>query len=284
VAHRHFDGVYFGDTPDPVRTTGFEGNYQTDLAIEFLRRQTSQPFFLYLSWVAPHSPFTPPHQYDTYDPRRLRLRPNVPPASEAATRKNLAGYYGLCAAVDANLGRLLAQLKALGLARDTIVVFTSDHGEMLGSHGIDAIDLPYEESTRIPLVIRYPGRIRAGSEEKTLISNVDFAPTLLSLCGAAIPRGVQGVDHSGALTGSRGRVPDSIFAEGALGQKDEWRMIVRGRYKLVAAADMSATHLFDVGSDPYELNDLVAQESKRDLRRRLIEELRDWARRTERSG
>jgi arylsulfatase A-like enzyme len=113
-----------------------------------------------------------------------------------------------------------------------------------------------------------------------LISNVDFAPTLLSLCGAPLPRGMQGVDRSGALTGRRGRAPESIHAEGSLGEKDEWQMIVRGQHKLVSAADLSPTHLFDLRSDPYELNNLVAQESKRDLRARLADELRDWATRT----
>jgi arylsulfatase A-like enzyme len=182
--------------------------------------------------------------------------------------------------IDANLGRLLAELDSLGLARDTIVVFTSDHGITLGSHGIDGIDFPYEECIRIPLIIRYPGRIRAGAEENRLISNVDFSPTLLSLCGTPLPRGMQGVDHSGAFTGRRGRAPESVFAEGSLGDKDEWRMIVRGQYKLVVAADLLPTRLFDLRSDPYELNNLVAQESKRDVRRRLADELRHWAIRT----
>src|SRR6266567_8869330 len=132
VAHQHYDSVYFRDTPTPIRASGFEADYQTGLAIDFLRSQSSQPFFLYLSLVPPHAPFTPPEPYAKYDPGQLRLRANVPERTEAAARKDLSGYYGLCTAVDANLGRLLKELDDRGLARDTIVVFTSDHGHMLG--------------------------------------------------------------------------------------------------------------------------------------------------------
>src|SRR5262249_26317467 len=150
--HQHFGSVYFRDTPEPVAATGFEPDHLTDLAVEFLRQPDRQPFYLYLSMVAPHAPYTPPQRHATYDPATLRLRDNVPGAAAVEARKNLAGYYGLCSAVDDCVGRLLATLDDRGLAEDTIVVFTSDHGETLGSHGVTEIDLPYEEASRIPLL------------------------------------------------------------------------------------------------------------------------------------
>src|SRR5258708_11566977 len=150
LLHQHYDAVYFGDRPVPVRVEGFETDYATDRALEFLRNPSAQPFYLYLSYVAPHAPHTPPARHAVYDPAKLRLRENVPPGVEQAARKDLAGYYGLCSAVDENIGRLLRELDDRGMAEDTIVVFTADHGETLGSQGVDAIDVPSEGGGRIP--------------------------------------------------------------------------------------------------------------------------------------
>ena len=280
VAHRHYGSVYFGDEPVPIPASGFEPDHQTGLAVDFLRQTSRQPFYLYLSFVAPHAPLTPPVRHATYNPAELRLRANVPKSVEEAARKDLAGYYGLCSAVDENLGRLLKELDDRGLADDTIVVFTSDHGHMLGSQGLDAIDLPYEESSRIPLLIRYPRRIRAGTTMDTLISNVDYAPTLLTLCGVEAQKGMQGVNLASLLTAGRGPSPESIYAEGGLGQPHEWRMIVRGRYKLVVDSALRPTHLYNLSQDPYEQENLVAKSSQRRNRDELTALLRRWAART----
>src|SRR5262245_44798910 len=115
LQHQHFGSVYFRDTPEPVAATGFEPDHLTDLAVEFLRQPDRQPFYLYLSMVAPHAPYTPPQRHATYDPATLRLRDNVPGAAAVEARKNLAGYYGLCSAVDDCVGRLLATLDDRGL-------------------------------------------------------------------------------------------------------------------------------------------------------------------------
>lgn len=280
VDHRHYDSVYFRDEPVPIRASGFEPDYQTGLAIDFLRQASRQPFYLYLSFVAPHAPLTPPERYATYNPAELRLRDNVPKSAEQTARQNLAGYYGLCSAVDENVGRLLGELEELGLASDTIVVFTSDHGHMLGSQGLDEIDLPYEESSGIPLLIRYPGRILAGTTIDRLISNVDYAPTLLSLCGVEAQKGMQGVNLASLLTRGRGPSPESIYAEGGLGQPHEWRMIVRGRYKLVVDSALRPTHLYNLSQDPYERENLVAKSSERRNRDGLKALLRRWAARS----
>ena len=113
-----------------------------------------------------------------------------------------------------------------------------------------------------------------------LVSNVDYAPTLLALCGAKLPHAMQGINHAGALTGSRRRLPESIYAEGGLGQEHEWRMIVRGHHKLVVGSDMGPTHLYDLSADPYELNNLVAQTSARATQEGLLPLLRRWTIRT----
>jgi arylsulfatase A-like enzyme len=280
VAHRHYESVYFRDSPEPVPVDGFEPDHLTRLAVDFLKQDRSKPFFLYLSWVPPHAPYTPPRKHRRNDAGALRLRPNVPGDPADQVRADLAGYYGLCSAVDENVGRLLEEIDGGGRARDTIVVFTSDHGHMLGSHGIDGIDVPYEEACRVPLLIRYPRRVAAGTGIDALVSNVDLAPSLLSLCGVEAPAGIQGFDLAGLLTGAGGRRPESAYAEGAIGQPGEWRMIVRGLDKLVVDRSRKPTHLFNLGLDPYERENLVEEESKRLIRDELGEQLRRWAFRT----
>jgi arylsulfatase A-like enzyme len=280
LAHKHYNSDYFRDTPEPIHIAGFEPDHLTGLAIDFIRQKNAQPFFLYLSWVAPHSPFTPPARHAIYQPGLIHLRPNVPENKQAEARQIAAAYYGLCTAVDENLGRLLAALDEQGLTEDTIVVFTSDHGVMLESQGLDSINLPYEESSNIPLLIRYPRRLKARTENEALISNVDYAPTLLTLCGLEPLAGMQGVNHAGWLTGGTTARPESIYAEGELGTPQEWRMVVRGREKLVIDSSLRATHLYFLDRDPYELKNLAADPSQRRKRDELLALLRRWIQRT----
>jgi arylsulfatase A-like enzyme len=261
VQHRQYGSVYFRDTPEPIPIKGFEPDHLTDLALQFIGQQNEQPFFLYLSWVAPHPPFTPPARHAAYDPARLDIRANVSMASEMEARTNMAGYYGLCSAVDEDIGRLLAELHQRSLADDTIVMFTSDHGYTLGSHGLDAIDSPYEESVRIPLIVRYPRRLRPRVEEDRLMSNVDYAPMLLSMCG---------------LPARPWSHRDAVFAEGSLESPEEWRMAIRGFDKLVVDARLAPTHLFDLLRDPYETQNLVAERTKRRTQEQLLALLRGW--------
>ncbi len=278
LSHKHFDWAYYRDTPTPIRVAGFETEHQVNTAIDFMRRAASQPFYLYLSIVAPHSPFTPPEGYIRTDAATLRLRPNVPGAFEAQVRKDLAGFYGLGTAADFHLGRLLRALDERALTRDTIVVFTSDHGEMHGSHGEEGLDYPYEETTRIPLLIRYPRRIQS-SVVNVPISNVDYAPTLLGVCGVDLPRGMQGRNLASAL--ARGRVPsEAIFAEGELGTPNEWRMVVRDPFKLVVDAQIQPTRLYHLTHDPYEMKNLLHSQAMSRVQERLLGELRNWMTRT----
>src|SRR5690606_32221468 len=133
----------------------------------------------------------------------LELRPNVPPQHAAAARQQLAGYYRMIHHLDDNVGRLLAWLERCGQAQNTVVVFLSDHGEMGGSHGLRNKQVPYEESVRIPLVFRPPGRqARTGATTfDGSISGVDIAPTTLGLCGLGPLLEAQGRNLSTTVTG-----------------------------------------------------------------------------------
>ncbi len=279
--HNYYDSVYFLDDPEPLRGEGFEPDYQTALAIDFIRRHRAQPFLLVVSWGPPHTPRKPPPQFaQLYRDRSFRLRPNVPAGYAATARRNYAGYYGLCSALDANIVRLLNTLDENNLADDTIVVFTSDHGDMLGSHGLEFKGLPYEESARIPLLVRYRRRLRGGQVSDLPVSGVDLMPTLLALAGVSVPAGVQGRDLSALILHGAGPRPESIYVQGRLGSRQEWRMVVRGLDKLVADTDLNVTHLYNLGQDPYEMDNLAANPDHRRKRDEMQAILRDWMRRT----
>ncbi len=178
----------------------------------------------------------------------------------------------LGAPLDANVGRIMRVLDEPHLAEDTIVVFTSCHGEMLGE--------PVEKSVRVPLLIRYPRLLPASRKNDFLMSSVDVMPTLLGLCGADIPDAVQGQDLSALIASGKGSRPESIYSEGKLGEPGEWRMVVRGLDKLVVDRDLNVTHLYNLGADPSEMENLArdpAQELRRDEMSAL---LKDWMRRT----
>ncbi|MCC6365842.1 MAG: sulfatase [Bryobacterales bacterium] len=279
--HRYCDSIYFRDDATPVRMKGFEPDYQTELAIDFIRKNKQKPFFLYLSWGPPHTPRTPPEDVKgLYDPRQFALRENVPAEYEGKAREGYAGYYGLCTALDRCLGRLLKAIDEERLEGDTMVVFTADHGDMLGSQGLEYKNVPYEESARIPLLVRYPKVLEAGSRSDLLFSNVDYMPTLLGLCGAEIPGGVQGRNLAALWSGGKGVRPESILAEGKMGSEGEWRMIVRGLDKMVIDRNEEVTHLYNLGQDPYEMQNNATSRMHRRTKDELMALLADLRRRT----
>ncbi len=168
------------------------------------------------------------------------------------------------ATVDDNARRLLGAMDDSQLKNSTIVVFTSDYGYGSG---------PLEPAVRVPLMLRFPGRLEAGHRSGVLASTVDLAPTLLGLCGLSPPESMQGRD----LTHEQ---PQSIYAVGRLGTKSEWRMVVRGLDKLIVDPQLKVSQLYNLGTDPDE-KDNRAQDPAFELKRDELKALlNDWMRRT----
>lgn len=297
IYHRHWG---FDDSGEPLAEIAagldpyYEPTLQTDLAIDFMRRIQDQPFACFLSWGPPHTPFRPPDAHDLYEPGEIVLRGNVPAEHEARARKDLAGYYGLCESLDHEMGRLLAFLDESGLRDNTLLIFTSDHGELAGSHGKYRKGEPESESLQVPLMMRLPGRVAGGSEPETLISSVDLMPTLLSLCGMPAPDTCAGSDLSGAVTpGGTAPSVESVYCEGKVLNSPElrpgtnspdarpWRSLVTQRYKLNVRADHSIVdRLFDLQEDPLELRNLANTVEAHSLQGELLAELKAWGQRT----
>lgn len=269
--HAYNNSEYYGDGPEKLKWEGYDAIAQTRDAKAYLEdhAKADKPFLLWLAWGPPHNPYeTAPAKYKAmYDPEKIQLRPNVPKEVADRTRKELAGYYAHCTALDDCFADLLATLKSTGLADNTIVLFTSDHGDMIGSHSLIRKQKPYEESARIPMLFRFPTHfgIQARRVEGT-INTEDLMPTLLHLCDVAVPKTVEGLDFTGYLRGGADpsggatviqcAAPFGEFTRAVGGR--EYRAVRTKRYTYVR--ELSGPWLlFDNEKDPYQLTNLIGQ-------------------------
>jgi len=311
TSHDYWGGQPHFDADGNVEwEEGYQPAIQADITREFLAGHGAddEPFFLTLSWGPPHPPSggwdqtDPPEEYAAmYDPDELELRPNVPESGihrrahlpgidREQVRADLADYYAYITSLDDLLADILAELDERGLAEETIVVFTSDHGEMVGSHGRHNKGDPYAESINVPLLVRYPGEVPAGRRSEAVASLVDLMPTLLSFCGVDTPAAVQGRDLSGHLRDDPdATIPDSAYVEGWRVENDipdqadwgpwgqPWRLLRTRRYMLTVDRSLETQLLFDLDEDPYQLENLAGDPDHADTERELREALIDAA-------
>jgi len=262
----------------------YSPNAISKAAQEYLSNQAykDKPFLLFVSIGTPHSPHStaPEECKKLYPEKDLELRPNVGKALEAKTRRELRGYYGHCTATDKAIGELIEKIKELGIWENTIFVFTSDHGEMMGSHGVrpGKKQLAWDESIRVPFLIKYPG---IGNNQGALvnapINTPDILPSLLSLANITIPNTIEGEDLSELV-----KSPDEKFDRAALvmnvcpfhseHKTHEYRGIRTSQYTYVKTPD-KALMLFDNAKDPYQLNNLVDNTDYTGLQEKLEKEL-----------
>jgi len=285
--HRHFDSQYFRDSPEPIPIRRFETEIWTDLGLEFLEgsRKDGRPFYLTIQMGPPHDPYQAPPEYEAkYDPEKIRLRPNYKAAPGVPGRKEIASYYAMITSIDDHVGRLMKALEEFGMAEDTVFLFASDHGDMLGSHGLRLKRKPWEESIRVPGILRYPRMVKKGRVEEVLFSHIDFVPTLLGLCGIAPTVELQGADLSGLIRGEARQGPDSVFFQIfgpylAGGVPAGWRGVRTHRYMYARFRDRPWV-LYDLAEDPYEMNNLVEDRAAQGLIAELDKKLEEWMRRT----
>jgi len=219
--------TYDQKTGEKISPEGWQPAPMTDEAIGFLKRQSKEkPWFLVVSYNPPHPPYNPPQQdLEQYPTSSLKFQPNVHTQtpgpdttgtahyleSDQGIREAMQGYYGAITGVDEQFGRLLKALEESGHAQDTIVIYTSDHGDMLGSHGRIGKQVPFEESVRVPFLVRYPGVTKKGGSSDVLFSAVDIYPTLCGLSGISVPESCSGRDLSGVIRGRPVHPPEMVF-------------------------------------------------------------------------
>ena len=267
--HNYVKSYYYADGPEKLEWKGYDAIAQTRDAQQYIsdHAKSDKPFLLVLAWGPPHDPYQlAPEQYRAkFRPGEIKLRPNVPESVAQKARIAQAGYYANCAALDDCMGDLLQTLRDNGITSNTIVVFTADHGDLIGSHGEWNKQQPFDESIRVPLLVRWPkGLIAGGTSPDARISSEDIMPTLLGLCGVAIPKTVEGFDYSHCLRSGKNPADNAklISCPAPFGQWErirggrEYRGVRTDRYTYVR--DLKGPWLlFDDQADPYQTNNLV---------------------------
>ena len=236
---------------------------ETNRAIEFINKQDGDvPWCLFVSWYPPHPPLVAPDRYVApYLDRDLTKHPTTWKLFHddelAALNGDYAHYYGLISQLDAEFGRLMQALSKGGVADNTIVIFTSDHGEMLGSQGLYSKHWPYRESSHIPFLIRWPDRIPAGRTLEMPFGTPDIFPTLCGLAGINAPATLDGVDCAATFLGGEA-AQESVYLSMQHGYVPwpGWRGIRTERYNYARTED-APWILFDLKNDPFEQHNLV---------------------------
>ncbi|MEJ2704486.1 MAG: sulfatase [Sedimentisphaerales bacterium] len=291
--HDYYGAYYHTESPKKIfyGKGVFEPDAQTDLALDFLAKKSSgdAPFFLMVSYGTPHDPWVksnvPAQFYDMYKDVKFDVPPNYSEKMdpygdgwsniEKSPKKIdewMRNYYAMTANLDWNVGRIVQAVDKVGLADDTLIVFTSDHGEMFGGHGRMKKNIFYEEAARIPFLMRWKGRIRAGSVSDAYLSTPDIMPTLLGLAGlsAQIPDEVEGVDLSHLARGKSGPEPEAAFLmnTGACAVWEdghEWRALCDKRFTYAIFRGGGRKNLprkevlFDNIADPYQMKNLAGE-------------------------
>ncbi len=282
------------ERPDPSTYTT---DFLTDKAIEFLEGHRAGPFCLMLSIPDPHMPWTVREPYASmYRAEDMRLpaslcqedvpawqqamqtwRDRSPPAEQQLVREVKAQYCGEVKCIDDNVGRMLDRLDAWGISEHTAVVFTSDHGELMGEHGLMAKNALYATDCRVPLIVRWPERVRAGTVVSRVTSTVDFQPTLLSLLGVDPSGREQGADASAFLLG--GEVPwrDTAFVHHS---SMEHLALFTPEHELVCGREGEHA-LYDRLTDSEQVHNRLRDPRMRDAVRDLFALLVDHCRRVD---
>ena len=301
----HYHSFTFNqDTGEKISPEGWQPIPMTDQAVTFLKAQPKdKPWFLVLSWNPPHPPFNPPDD-DTapYPLDQIKFRPNVRASNtdelhkgvrnENSLRKSAQGYMGGITGVDKEFARVLQALEDTGQAEDTIVVYSSDHGEMMGSQGLMGKRVPFEESCRVPFIVRYPGVTLDRHKSNVLFAAVDIYPTLCGLAGVPVPKHCAGRDLSDVMRGRKTQEPEHVFMlsqpetkparEGGIssgGEKTKGCPPYRGvrtKTHTYIVADTGRWLLYDNIADPFQMKNLVGDKSQQALMETLDVEVENW--------
>jgi len=309
--------------------------YLANEACRFIRQNRDRPFALVVNFFEPHMPYFGPRD-SQYDPANVTLPPNfdhvldehnplktrlyregycayghsgLPLKTEADWRRIIANYWGLVSLVDTHLGRILDAIQACGLAEDTIVIYTSDHGDMMGSHRLLAKCTQFEEAATVPLLVRIPGIAEGGRHVTEPVSQIDLVPTILDAMGQAVPEDLQGASLIPFLSGQGNLAHDDVVIEwngfnngfgDVLGQASvlpRWRELASEEEIVASLGDPVRTiitpegwkfnwssigedELYNLREDPYETCNLYEQGARHALVNDLKGRIRAWQERT----
>ncbi len=275
-----------------------EKNFTTDFlaqkTIEFIKAHKNKPFCYMVSIPDPHGPNSVRAPYDTMYKELDFQKPrtatkdakNLPSWAKKAKKtigpKAMSQYFGMVKCIDDNVGKILNYLRTQGLFDNTIIVFTSDHGDLCGEHSRDNKGVPFEASAKVPFILYYPKKVKAGTVIKETLSCVDFLPTVLAMMKIPTAQTEQGRDASAIFT--TGRTPKSwnditfIRGTGHISGKDDnnWLAAVTKRHKLVYSPG-DDPWLFDLQKDPDELTNFYNNPDYKETAQKLAKQLIEYS-------
>ncbi len=279
-------GKYF-DCPilvngEEFESDGFVDDVTTNYALNFMDDHQAEPFAMVVGFKSTHGPFTPPERAENrFEGKEARSVPNLTVPSiykderfpDGPKKETNLGYFRCLSAIDENIGRLLDMLEKLDIADNTVVVFTSDNGYYLGEHGLGDKRTAYEESIRIPMIVRWPGHVPAGATRDEMVLNIDIAPTFLDIAGVAVPKEMQGRSWTPLFSGKPDGWRDSFFyeyfREGKTGAPTVYAVRTETAKYVTYPGHPEWTEVFDLKADPYEIKNLAADPSGVNLRAKL---------------
>ena len=263
-----------------------------DAAIQFISRKSGKPFFLQVNFTAPHDPLLdPPDWLDKYAAGKMPLpenfmerhpfdhgnfagrdeKLNTWPRKKSDIRRDLATYYRVISDMDAQIGRIIKALTDHGKLDNTVIIFTSDHGLAIGSHGLMGKQNMYEHTIGVPLIFSGPG-IPQNQRRAAQIYLRDLFPTTCDLARIPIPETVQGQSFKAVIEGQKTDLYKHVFGYFA----DKQRMVRSDRWKLIEYPHLQRYQLFDLKNDPYEMKNLANQSAYRERQTQLQHVLRRW--------
>lgn len=279
--HNYNSSKYWGND-DKIHTwEGYDAEAQTKDAIAYIQEHAKkdEPFCLMLSWGPPHAPYqTAPEEFrKMYENVDVKLRPNVPAELADKTKEIIRGYYAHCSALDSYIKQLQDAIKENNIEENTIFVFTSDHGDMLNSHGQMKKQRINTESASVPFIIKYPALLgKTGKQSDFLINTMDILPTMLGMSGLEVPDMFDGEDLTKVLTGDEQDTRQAALVScvqpfgqwsRAAGGK-EYRGLITKTHTY--AQDLNGEWLlFDNEKDPYQLKNLIEDPAFKGLRENL---------------
>lgn len=242
------------------------------------------PFLAVVSIATPHYPHgSAPQKYkDMYPPKSLTINPNVTQEFMERSRKELQGYYAHATATDEAIGHLLDKIKALNLSKNTIVVFSADHGEMMGGHGVKPFvkQLAWDESIRVPFLIQYPGiDAQKGAVVNAPLTTPDILPSLLTLSNIKIPKGIEGEDLAQLIKHpdpnvDRAALVMNVAPFGANFKDAPYRAIKTKQYTYAKTPE-GPSMFFDNIIDPYQMNNLLGKPEFEAIQKVLDDQLNE---------
>ncbi len=275
----------FGALPSNLPEKDYSTTWIAGRAMETLQKWTAdRPALLMVGFIKPHHPFDPPEPWaHMYDPDKITLLPGWTPQmfpydvkgyftnanlTEAAVRRCAAYYYASISEIDYQVGRMLALLKSKGLYKDTMIIFTSDHGEYLGfHHQLLKSGEMYDPLAKVPLIVKLPGNRNAGSVMDKLVSNIDLGPTILKFAGCNVPPAMKGLDLTDPSA-----TRDVVFCE----TRESVMARTQTRKLIYHTSNPAGSLFFDLQQDPLEMTNAYGAPAFKKDTEALVKAIEAW--------